>query len=165
MSGALAQPLAFRATRAAVVCWCVVKEMAAARVQSVQWPKLTATMSELYAWAKSLQAGDGMRQLETLDLLIYRWSCAFQTLERNKDLEVLLSKFNEFVGLPKDEYRDGRHGKFHEHSSNWAAPGNRNLAILARLLIPAFTAASNVKTVGDLFEVVTWPWPRSLVFF
>ena len=150
--------------------WCSREEdgscshgpMAKAAAAMVQWPKVTTTMSELYAWAKSLEEGDGMKQLKALDLLIYRWSAAFQTLSED-DLHILQSKCDEFVGLPKDVYRDPRHGKFHGLSSTWVAAGNRNLAILARALIPSFTAASNANTVGSLLEVVTWP--RSSLLF
>ena len=124
---------------------------------TVFWPPVTATMSELYAWAKSLKAGNGMKHLEALNLLIWRWSSAFQSIGEH-DRQVLENKFNELVGLPNDTDRDPHHDRFHERLTCWTAAGNRNLAVLTRLVIPNFSAASNAKTVGRLCEAVSWPW-------
>ena len=123
---------------------------------TVFWPPVTATMSELYAWAKSLKAGNGMKRLEALNLLIWRWSSAFQSIGEH-DRQVLENKFNELVGLPNDTDRDPHHARFHERLTCWTAAGNRNLAVLTRLVIPNFSAASNAKTVGRLCEAVSWP--------
>ena len=50
--------------------------------------------------------------------------------------------------------RDPYHTTFHNLASTWVGTGNRNLAILARVLCPGFICAFNPKTVGDIFQAL-----------
>ena len=76
---------------------------------------------------------------------------SLQTIAR--EAHVLEAIMHAVVDMEKKD-RDPYHTAFYNLASTWVSVGKRNLAILARVLCPGFFRASSV---GDIFEVVTWP--------